>query len=118
MESIAQEINPPACNLAALSAEQRARHAQVVEHFFTHAVEEVEELPDGFAFRAGEAHFLEAAEFVSLERLCCPFLDFSLSSKSGCRTISLSIRGLQAVKAMLRSGFARMTRARPTPACA
>ena len=42
-----------------------------------------EELPDGFAFRlaAEPALFQQAAEWISLERRCCPFVRFALESK-------------------------------------
>ena len=43
-------------------------------------VEEIRELPAGyeFALRAETSTILAAAEFISLERQCCPFLKFEL----------------------------------------
>lgn len=112
MENITQTSEPMVCNLAAMSEVERARHQQVIQQFFAHAVETVEELPDGFAFRSDAASFLEAAEFVSLERLCCPFFNFALTFDAASPTFRLSIRGSQEVKAMLRRGFAQMAGAK------
>ena len=107
MESETQAANPLVCNLSAMSAEQRARHEQVVQRLFQESVEEIKELPDGFAFRAAGANFLEAAEFVSLERLCCTFFDFTLSFDAASPSFWLSIRGPEGVKELLREGFAQ-----------
>ncbi len=107
MESTPPATNPLVCNLAAMSAAQRARHEQVIEDLFQQSVEEIKELPDGFAFRAAGANFLEAAEFVSLERLCCTFFDFTLSFDAASTTFWLSIRGPEGVKEFLREGFAQ-----------
>src|SRR5438874_8036630 len=105
MENNMQEANPLVCNLSAMSAEQRARHEQVIQHLFRQSVEEIKELPDGFAFRAGGSNFLEAAEFVSLERLCCTFFDFALAFDAASPSFWLTIRGPEGVKEFLRSGF-------------
>lgn len=55
------------------SPEQRAAHHRTTGALFG-AVEAVEELPDGFAFRVpSSADLLKAsAEFIDLERRCCP----------------------------------------------
>lgn len=107
MESKTQAANPLVCNLAAMSAAQRARHEQVIQHLFQQSVEEIRELPDGFAFRAAGASFLEAAEFVALERMCCTFFDFTLSFDAASPAFWLSIRGPEGVKEFLRAGLAQ-----------
>jgi hypothetical protein len=44
------------------------------------AVQEVQELPDGYAFRlpTDPEMLLLVAEDLNMERLCCPFLRFTL----------------------------------------
>src|SRR5262249_46422877 len=71
--------SPIACNLTALSKEQRKRH-QSLSIELRGIVQEIRELPDGYAFRfpADEATIQKAAEWITLERRCCPFLDFGL----------------------------------------
>jgi len=68
-----------ACNLGAMDAEQGKRYKalrQLLSADFT----EARELENGYAFRhSSDAGVLVAlAEYVSLERLCCPFFDFAI----------------------------------------
>jgi hypothetical protein len=75
---------PIACNLSALTAEQRQRHA-VITAQLSQAVQEVQELPAGYAFRyvTDESTWMVVAEWVNLERRCCPFLIFTLIYEAG-----------------------------------
>src|SRR5262245_38186342 len=68
------------CRLDALDAADRARHAALRAQLDA-AVEAVDELPDGYALRcrADAAVFTSTAEWITLERRCCPFLDFALA---------------------------------------
>ena len=69
---------PIACDLTALSAEQRSAHLALVAQLFGSLVREIRELPDGYAYRFDGEHYQLAAEFIANERLCCPFLTFGL----------------------------------------
>jgi hypothetical protein len=71
--------NPIGCDLTAIPAEQRAQHEAITKQLFA-AVQEIRELPDGYAFRLLEepGMLIKTAEFVKLERLCCPFFGFAL----------------------------------------
>ena len=68
---------PIACNPTALDAEQRERK-RLLQQQLRADVWEIRELPDGYAFRhsSESSMCLVVAEFIALERLCCPFLDF------------------------------------------
>ncbi|HEX6291686.1 MAG TPA: hypothetical protein VFZ66_21050 [Herpetosiphonaceae bacterium] len=92
---------PIACDLSALSAEQRQRHTALSEQL-AQAVQEVRELPDGYAFRytTNDATWMIAAEYVSLERRCCPFFVFTLMLDAD-RTVWLHLTGHSEVKAFL-----------------
>ena len=73
---------PLACRLEGLAAAERGRRAEL-HRGLRAALQESRELPDGWAFRlpATTQAILEAAEWIALERRCCPFLDFALASE-------------------------------------
>lgn len=89
-ETPAAKESPIACDMSAIEPGLRRRHLATAGELFR-AVEEMRELPGGYASRprAETDTLLKAAEFVSLERLCCPFLGFTLELEpeggpSGC----------------------------------
>lgn len=99
---MAEQPIPIACDMTALSVEQRNRHTELwnsLEELLT----EVKELPNGFAFgyEASEKIWMAAAEFVELERLCCPFFTFTLVREPEGGSIWLNLTGGQAVKDFL-----------------
>jgi hypothetical protein len=71
-----------ACNLNVFTPEQRAEHEARAERVFA-ARMETQPTADGYRFRLPAALWSEAAAFVNLERLCCPFWDFRLELQSG-----------------------------------
>ena len=73
---------PFACRANALDKTQRKRQQELIE-LVRRSAQETRELPDGFAFRlvSDPALFQRAAEWVSLERRCCPFVHFTLEWK-------------------------------------
>jgi len=96
--------SPFACNMAALDAEGRKRHAAVTREL-KDATEEVWELPDGYALRfsPSESSIMLASEFVARERLCCPFLSFELIAEKDGGPLLLQLRGREGVKAFLKA---------------
>jgi len=97
----ARKESPIACNLAVMDADQRKRHRHIAGHLRS-ALQEIRELPDGYAFRLPAKECLAAAEFVALERLCCPFLHFVLELEPEEGPIWLRISGRGGVKEFLR----------------
>ena len=71
---------PVACNWPALTAVQQERQRALYRQLRAD-VEEVLELEDGYAFRHSPDRvvLLAMAEFVALERLCCPFFEFGIT---------------------------------------
>jgi hypothetical protein len=67
------------CNMLALSPAQRTAHQELIGRLFGSLVQETRELPDGYAYRFDGEHYPLVAEFITNERLCCPFLTFSLN---------------------------------------
>lgn len=65
-----------ACNMNALTKEQRARHVAVTKHLLAQAARK--ELADGYAFTIDRARvsIAELAEWVADESRCCPAVDF------------------------------------------
>ena len=70
---------PLACKMSELTYEQWQRQRDFTGNCAD--VKEVRELEDGYAFRdsADGDTLLAIAEFVSNERLCCPFFEFEIS---------------------------------------
>src|SRR5215510_12956525 len=69
-----------ACNPKAISAADRPRYNELMKRLRA-AVRDHSEIADGYSFKLdGKAMTLpEAAEWISMERLCCQFLTFQLS---------------------------------------
>jgi hypothetical protein len=102
-EGYSGKESPIACDMSAIDPELRAQHIATGGELFR-AAEEVRELSDGYAFRLPPRSdaLLKAAEFISLERLCCPFLGFSLEVEPRGGPVWLRLTGREAVKAFIR----------------
>ena len=98
--------SPIACVMAALDEEQRRRRKEL-EGRLGAFVEEVRELADGYALRlpSGSRTLLDVAEFVTYERLCCPFLDFEIDVEREGGPLWLRLRGREGVKEFVRHEF-------------
>jgi len=102
-EAHAVRESPIACDMSALAPGLRAQHVATGGQVFR-AVSEIRELPDGYAFRlpAESDAFLKAAEFISLEKLCCPFLGFAMEVEAEGGPVWLRLTGREGVKAFIR----------------
>ena len=71
------------------------------------AVEEVVELPDGYAYQfAGADSLVESLlEFIAAERRCCPFLGFEIAFAPHGGPLWLRMRGSPRVKAFIAEAF-------------
>ena len=89
------------CRIDVLDDDARHRWQALREAMRT-ARTDVRELPDGYAvgFGADPALFVQVAEWITLERRCCPFLDFGLDW-FGAETVRLRLTGGPGVKAFL-----------------
>lgn len=95
-----------ACDLTAIPEEARQRHLATVPEIFA-AAQEVQELPNGFAFRyANEpGRFMSLAKFVEYEQLCCPFEGFAVEIEPHGGPIWLRLTGDEEVKEALAYSF-------------
>jgi hypothetical protein len=96
---------PLACNLKAISAAERPRYSDLMKRLRA-AVQDRSELPDGYAYTLDTKKITlpEVAEWITMERLCCPFLTFQLDVKGNGES-ALTLRGPQGAKAILREEF-------------
>jgi hypothetical protein len=95
---------PLTCNLHAIPSSVRPAYRALTERVFT-SVSEKRELPDGFAFvlRSGEVSLPEVAEWISMERLCCPFLTFELTTSGHETDWMLKLTGPSGVKELIEA---------------
>lgn len=95
---------PIACSLT--DAELQARRSEVLERAKA-AVLETRELEDGYAYRfpSEDPWLKELFNIVSLERQCCPFLDFKLTVEAGQGPVWLELTGPAGAKDFLKTLF-------------
>ena len=95
--------SPLACDMRAIPLSEREPHLKTSRELFSR-IQKVRELPDGYEFRLpdGKNLLVWIAEFISLEKLCCPFLTFTLELEAEGGPIRLSLRGREGVKAFIR----------------
>jgi hypothetical protein len=93
---------PLACRRDALTPAERELHAERLAAL-RKATREVKELPQGYAFRldASRETLANAAAWIALERLCCPFFDFALELPAGAEATWLRVTGPAGAKAIL-----------------
>lgn len=105
-----------ACDLTAMDTEQRERY-RALRRRLSEDVHEARELEDGYAFRhSSEAEVLLAlAEYVTLERLCCPFFDFAIEVGRDGGEVWLRMTGGQDAKRILQAAQAMTQGALQTP---
>jgi len=97
---------PLACNMDVFTPTQRESHIQTTTELIQ-AVQSVHGVENGYAFTfPNETDFIsKIAEFIANERLCCPFLEFSLKVISNNEPISLSLTGPTGTQEFLRAEF-------------
>jgi hypothetical protein len=96
-------MTPFACDMTAIPAEQRGAHQALIRRLMTEAVEEIRELPNGLTFRFPVEEYEAVTEFIGRERLCCPFLAFSLEVSPERGPLLLRLTGAQGVKEFIRA---------------
>ena len=94
-----KQTSPFACDMTAIAPEQRATHVATIKKLFR-SVQSKHDLADGYAFELPNDSdiLVTAAEFISLERLCCPFFGFELQVEREGGSVWLSLTGRDRVK--------------------
>jgi len=97
---------PLVCNMDVFTSAQREAHIQTTTELIQ-ALQSVQEVKNGYEFTfPNETEFItKIAEFISNERLCCPFLKFTLNILSNREPLSLSLTGPIGTQEFLRAEF-------------
>ena len=95
-----------ACDFTTMDDEQRERY-RALRRRLGEDFQEARELEDGYTFRhSSEAEMLIAlAEYVSLERLCCPFFDFAIEVGRDGGEVWLRMTGPEGAKGILEAAM-------------
>ena len=95
-----------ACNLKAFQPEERKRWRELVDQVRS-AVVAVRELSDGYALHVNTTRtsVMQVAEWVDLERKCCPFFDFQVDLHGEDGGLWLSLKGREGVKQFIEMEF-------------
>ena len=94
------------CNMGALTKIERERHEQLMRLLESARIE-IQELPDGFAFRLRYevVSLAELAKWISYESKCCPFFDFEIQLERDNGPLWLKLRGKEGIKPFIRAEF-------------
>lgn len=92
--------------MTALDASQRSRHGELAAQLRP-TVLATKELVDGYALQlpAESSIVLRLAEFITLERLCCPCFTLALELEREAGPLWLRITGRRGVKPFIRAEF-------------
>ena len=98
--------SPFICDMTAMTKAQRTRHHALGKQLRISVIEFVE-LPNGYAarFPLQAELVLLVAEFITLERLCCPFFTFGLEVEKEGGPLWLKMTGDQGIKPFIRAEF-------------
>src|ERR1700728_22839 len=101
--------SPFACNRAALTPQARKRHFDELSAALRARKKSIRELRDGFEFEfpSDTATFQLVSEWVTGERLCCPFFDIDVHVEREHGSLWLRLTGRKGVKQFIRSDFDR-----------
>ena len=95
-----------ACDMSVFKPTDRELHIQTTRKLFQ-SLQKVHEAENGyeFSFPNSSEIITSVAEFISGERLCCPFLEFTLKVSPNNETIALLLTGAPGTQEFLRAEF-------------
>jgi hypothetical protein len=94
------------CNINGIPLQERARYERLVE-VLRHAIQKRRELSDGYAFKMDTKQIgtTQLAEWIELERQCCPFFGFEIRGTPQNGDVWLHLSGPQGVKEFILDEF-------------
>jgi hypothetical protein len=97
---------PLACDMGVFTSTQREAHIQNTDQLIQ-TIQSIGELENGYQFTfPNESRTISmVAEFISNERLCCPFLQFTMKINSNNEPLTLSLTGPIGTQDFLRAEF-------------
>jgi len=98
---------PIACDPTPITPDQRERWLEIIVPQVYKAVQEIQELPNGYAWRlpSDPEMLMLVAEELNIERLCCPFVRYTLEIEPNRGPFWLRMTGREGVKEFLRMTF-------------
>lgn len=95
-----------ACDLSAINDDELEDHKINSEAVFT-SIQDVQELSDGYSFRIPTKTKLikQAGAFMSLERKCCPFFNFSLEVTADHGPVWFKVTGDDQIKEFIKQNM-------------
>ena len=95
-----------ACNMKAISSAERSRYNELTKKIKS-AVRHQRELAEGYAWELDgkTASMPEVAEWMTMERRCCPFLTLQLEAVGNGTDYVVKLLGPDGVKAFLVTEF-------------
>ena len=93
-----------ACDMTAIAPQDRNLHTDVIHKLFR-SVTDITGISDGYAFHLPNSDevLLTAVEFISKEKLCCPFFRFELRIEPGGSSQWLHLTGPHGVKPFIQA---------------
>lgn len=92
------------CDRLALNPEQRKRKEEL-NHTLGSLRKDTREIRDGYEFDFPPSAFQSVAEWIMLERLCCPFFNFELRLEANDAPLAMHLSGSSGVKQFIRAEF-------------
>ncbi|GAB4458555.1 MAG: hypothetical protein Kow0070_12390 [Anaerolineales bacterium] len=97
--------SPLACNMAVFTPAERESHIQNTLHLYQ-SVQDIRAAENGYGFLFPYTmDVIKLAEFISKEKMCCPFLEFTLKVEPNEKPISLTLTGPDGTQEFLREEF-------------
>jgi hypothetical protein len=92
------------CNLGVMNQEERARY-KALSRKLMGAGEERRELDNGYAFRLAtqKISLVEIADWIAMERRCCPFFNLQIEAQPNDGPIWLRMTGGSGIKQFILS---------------
>ena len=105
LSTSAHANSPFACDIQALTPEQRRRHFEELGPQLRSLKKSVHELPDGyeFEFPADPNTFAMVTEWSIQERVCCPFFDIDIRLEHDGGPLRLRLTGSEGTKEFIKS---------------
>jgi hypothetical protein len=105
-EPAAKKVSGLTCNISGIPPQERARYGQLVE-VLRRAIQKRRELPDGYAFQMDTKQIgtAQLAEWIELERKCCPFFGFEIRWTPKNEAVWLHLSGPEGVKDFILDEF-------------
>lgn len=95
-----------ACDLSAINENELEDHRKNGQVVFE-AIQEIREVENGYRFKlpADTDIIQKTGAFISRERLCCPFFEFTLNIQADYKPVWLKLEGREGVKSYIKESL-------------